>query len=93
MQLGEGELRVTVIGDEHMQLALFGAHLGDVDVELADQVGLELLLGRPISLDIGQAADAVALQAATTVSDPGLLAARRKDSHPTATVCCAGRRR
>jgi hypothetical protein len=64
VQFDEGELRGAVDGDEHVELALLGAHLGDVDVEIADRVGLELLLRRPISLDIGQAADAMALQAA-----------------------------
>ena len=64
MQLDEGELRGAVDGHEHMQLALFGAHLGDVDVEVADRVGFELLPRRLVALDIRQAADAVALQAA-----------------------------
>src|SRR5690606_9977178 len=50
MQLHEGEFRCTGHGHEHVQLALFGANLGDVDVEIADRVGLELLLRRPISL-------------------------------------------
>lgn len=64
MQFDEGELRGAVNGDEHVQLALFGAHLGDVDVEIADRIGLELLLRRPVAFDVRQAADAVALQAA-----------------------------
>lgn len=29
MQFDEGELRGAIDGDEHVQLALFGAHLGD----------------------------------------------------------------
>jgi hypothetical protein len=33
MQLGEGELARAVDGDEEMKLALFGAHLGDVEVD------------------------------------------------------------
>jgi hypothetical protein len=47
-----------------VELALFGAHLSDIDVEEADRIGLELLLRRPVAFDIRQAADAVALQAA-----------------------------
>ena len=64
MQFDEGELRGAVDGDEHVQLALLGPHLGDVDVEVADRIGLELLLRRLVAFDIGQAADAVALQTA-----------------------------
>jgi hypothetical protein len=33
MQFDEGEFRGAVDSDEHVQLALFCAHLGDVDVE------------------------------------------------------------
>jgi hypothetical protein len=49
---------------EHVQLALFGPHLGDIDVEVTDRVTLELLLRRLVALNIGQATNAVALQAA-----------------------------
>ena len=45
-----------------MQLALLGPHLGDVDVEVADRVGLELLLGRLVAFDLRQPADVVALK-------------------------------
>jgi hypothetical protein len=64
MQFHEGKLRGPVDGHEHMQLALFGPHLGDIDVEVADRVALELLLCRPVALDIGQTTNAMALQAA-----------------------------
>jgi hypothetical protein len=47
-----------------MQLALFGAYLGNVNVKVADRVALELPLRRPVALDIGQTANAMALQAA-----------------------------
>jgi len=46
-----------------VQLALFGAHLGNVNVEIADRVALELVLRRLVAIDIRQAADAVTLQA------------------------------
>jgi len=44
MQLDEGELRGPVDGDEEMELAFFGPHFGDIDMEEADWIGLELLL-------------------------------------------------
>ena len=47
-----------------MQLALLGPNLGDVDVEVADRIGLEGLLGGLVALDLGEPADAVALEAA-----------------------------
>ena len=49
-------------GDKEMELAFFGPHFGNVDVEEADRVGFELLLRRLAPLDIRQLADAVALQ-------------------------------
>ena len=61
VQFDESELRCAIDGDEHVQLALFGPHLGDVDVEVADRVAFELLLRRLVTFDIRQAADAVAL--------------------------------
>lgn len=41
MQLNEGELARSVDGYEQTELALFGADLGNIDVELADRIGLE----------------------------------------------------
>jgi len=64
MQLRESKLRCSVDGDEEIELALGSADLGDVDVEKADRIGLEFLLCRLAALDIGQPADAMALQAA-----------------------------
>ena len=64
MQLDEGELGGAVDGDEQVELAFGGSHLGDVDMEVADRIGLELLLGGLVAFDLRQAADAVALQAA-----------------------------
>lgn len=63
MQFDEGKLRGAIDGDKHVQLALFGAHLGNVNVEIADRVALELVLRRLVAIDIRQAADAVTLQA------------------------------
>jgi hypothetical protein len=47
-----------------VQLAGLGADLGDVEVEVADWVGSEAPLGGVGAVGIGQAGDAVALQAA-----------------------------
>lgn len=44
-----------------MQLALVRADLGDVYVEVADRVVLELPLRLRLALQVGQAGDAVAL--------------------------------
>ena len=43
MQLGMGELRCAVDGDEQIQLALFGLHFGNIDVAVTDRVCFELL--------------------------------------------------
>jgi len=64
VQLGEGKLRSPVDGHEEIKLAFLGTDLGDVDVEIADRIVLELLLGRLVPFYFRQAADAVALQAA-----------------------------
>ena len=49
---------------DEAQLALLGPDLGDVDVEVADRVGFELLPVRLVAIDIGQPGDAVSFQAA-----------------------------
>ena len=64
MQFDEGELRGPVDRDDEMELALSGSNLGDVDMEIADRIGLELALGRGFAFDLRQARDPVALQAA-----------------------------
>jgi hypothetical protein len=64
MHLDEGELRGTVDGDQEIELALFGAHLRQINMEVADRIGLELLAPGPVALHIGQPGDATALQAA-----------------------------
>ena len=62
-ELREGELAGPIDGHEEVELAFGGLHLGDVDVEEADRVGLELLLVRLVAFDVGQPRYAVALQA------------------------------
>ena len=44
VQFDEGELGRAVDRHEQVELALGGADFGDVDVEVADRVGLELVL-------------------------------------------------
>ena len=64
VQLGEGELGGAVDGNEEVELAFLGPHLGDVDVEVADRVGLEVLAPGLVSVDVGQPGDSMPLQAA-----------------------------
>jgi hypothetical protein len=59
----DSELRCAVDGYEQVELALGGPHLGQVDVEEADLIAVELLLTRLIALDLGQTAYAMSLQA------------------------------
>ncbi len=64
MQLREGELGCAINGHKQVEPAFFCVHLGDIDVEVADRVAPELLLGGLVAGHLGQAADAMALQAA-----------------------------
>jgi hypothetical protein len=76
VQLGEGELRGPVNGDEEVEPAFLGVHLGDVDVgkarpatgsrdvPSADRVALELGAPRLVAIGLRQAGDAVALETA-----------------------------
>jgi hypothetical protein len=63
MQLNEGERGRAVDGDQQVELALLGSQLGDVDVEVADGVALELGPLRLVAICVGQPRDAVALEA------------------------------
>ena len=49
---------------KQVELAFCGLHFGDVDVEEADRIGLELLLRGLVALDLRQPADPMALQTA-----------------------------
>ena len=62
-ELGDGELGSAVDSHKEKELALGSLHLGNVDVEEADGVALELLALRLIAFDIRQARDIVPLQA------------------------------
>lgn len=64
VQFGIGELRGAVDRHEQVKLAFFGANLGDVEMEVADRIGLKLLPLGLFAFCLRQAADAVALKAA-----------------------------
>lgn len=59
MQLDKGEFRGPVDGDEEIELAFFGSHLGKCDMEEADWVALELVPRRLAPLDTRKLADAM----------------------------------
>ena len=63
-QSHEGELAGTINGYIEVELAFSGLDLGDVDVEIADRVSLELFLRRFATFDLRQSADTVTLKAA-----------------------------
>ena len=64
MQLNEGELGHPIDGDEAVEPALGGLDLGDVDLEVAERLGLELAFSWSSALELGQSGDVVPLQTA-----------------------------
>ena len=64
VQLNEGELGGAIDGDQQVKAPFFGSHFGDVDVEVAKRVALELALVGRVALDLRQLRDAMALKAA-----------------------------
>lgn len=63
VQLDQGELGRTVDGDKQVEPPFGRVNLGQIDMEVAERVGLE---ARPLGLvavDLGQLADPVTLQA------------------------------
>ena len=64
MQLDECKFGGSVDGDEQVELAFLDASLGEVDVEVADPVILELEFLGLLTADIRQPPYAMALQAA-----------------------------
>jgi glycosyltransferase involved in cell wall biosynthesis len=53
-QLNESKIARAINGDVEVELSLRGLDLGDVDVEIADRISLELLPGWLVAFDIGQ---------------------------------------
>ena len=64
VQFDEGELGDLVNGHQEIKPAISGLNFGDVDVEVAERVGLQLALARSGALEFEQSGDAVPLQAA-----------------------------
>ena len=64
MPLGRGGLADAVDSDEHVELTCFRTDLGRVEMKVANRRGCELLLGRLVTLEVRQAADAMPLQTA-----------------------------
>src|SRR3954451_9314650 len=64
VQLDKGELGGPVDGHQEIELALSGMDLGDINMEVAERIGLELALARLLALDVRQPGHAMALQAA-----------------------------
>lgn len=63
MELGECKFGRSGDGDEQMELALDRLHLGDINVEVANRIAFELLLGGFVCRAVGQPRDAMPLQA------------------------------
>ena len=64
-QLHESELRSAVDGHKEIELAFGGAHLGQINMEVADRIALELLPSRlAAAFHLRQPADAMPIQAA-----------------------------
>ena len=62
MEFGKRELGGSVNRHKQIELALGCLHLGNVDVEVADRVALELLLDRLVAPNLWQPRDAMTLQ-------------------------------
>ena len=53
MQFDEGKFCDPIDGDQEKEPALLGLNLRDVDMEVAERIGLELPPGRGVAFDIG----------------------------------------
>ena len=62
-QSHESELGSAVDGDKEVEFTFLGANLCEIDMEVTDGIGFELLAGRAGCIEMGQSADAVALEA------------------------------
>ena len=85
VHLDEGELRRSIDGDEQVELALRSSNLGDVDMKVADRIGLEFAFGGGFAFDLRQPGDLVALQTpvkgrARQMRDRGLQGKRQASS-------------
>ena len=62
--LDKDELARAIDGHGKIEFALSCADLSDIDVEVSDRIGFELLLRCLVALDVRQVGDAVPLKAA-----------------------------
>jgi hypothetical protein len=62
VHLDDGELRGPINRDKEIELALRSSNLGDVDMKVADRIGLEFAFGAGLAFDLRQPGDPVALQ-------------------------------
>lgn len=62
-KLSEGELGSSADGYEEIKPAFSRMHIGNVNVEIADRIALELLLWLPVASDLGQPGNTVAPKA------------------------------
>src|SRR6516164_2244687 len=63
MQLGVGPLRCPVDRHEQIELALLSSYLSNIEMEVADRIGLELPFGGFVAPRFRQATDPMALEA------------------------------
>ena len=64
MQFHKRELGRAVNGCEEIQLAFSRLNLSNINVKVAERIGLERLLGGLVAIDLGQSADVMPLQTA-----------------------------
>jgi len=64
VQFDVSELGGPVDAHKEGELAFGRLNLSNINVKVAERVGLELLLRRLVAIDLGQSADVVALQTA-----------------------------
>jgi hypothetical protein len=96
VQFDQGELRGPIDCNDEIELALSGSNLGDVDMEIANRIGLELALGRGFAFNLRQAKDPMTPEgndAATSGSDAGSSAAKRTGNRRAAAGYAFGKRR
>ena len=86
-QRHNGEFAGSINGDIEVELAFGGLDLGDIDVEIADRICLEPLLGGLGGRDLWQPRDA-----ATNAADAGSLAEAHKGNRPAAEAYAGERR-
>ena len=64
MKFDIGKLAGPVDGNKEMKLAFCGSHFGNIDMEVANRIGLELLLWSLVAFNIWQPFNTMALKAA-----------------------------